>query len=454
MAHRDRSLETLFGGPLDESGITIDSLRALVESGTSESEVLDFKATPWFNKEQPDPVREEGRREFAKDVAAFANRNGGILLVGVTQSEAQLQESPFTLELLDPDREKRRLDAALLAYQAPPASCDYIWIENPDTDTWFLAVVVPKSPRAPHAVLNGNWIGYPVRRSSMTEWLNEHDVADAYRTRFARQQTNEARVDRILEDLGRVVERGAGLWHYLVVVPEMESPERLDSDLLEQMERWYRSNRTAGPLGASGVFTHDHATAGADRAIFSQYSVNGSQEPGAAYVELHTNGVAVAATTFIESAQQECDARPIGEVELANRVIVLSAMALKWATAQVGEFGMATLVCGFADGGMAGLRLSEDVALFAHEQGSYFRHKRLTRFVTGALEVRLTVDLGTCRTMQDMLVPAGMCLAGIVQRFGEPESELLSRRGALAPARFGGSAGDVAAWMSRHKVEQ
>ena len=66
------------------------------------------------------------------------------------------------------------------------------------------AIVVPRSPNAPHAITSGNGgtsLRYPVRDETITRWLTESEVAVRYRDRYASR-------DELASDLDRVYREG------------------------------------------------------------------------------------------------------------------------------------------------------------------------------------------------------------------------------------------------------
>ena len=56
-----------------------DRVSAILRSGTPESTTLDYKVENY-------PPTEGGRKECAKDISAFANRDGGLLIIGVREA--------------------------------------------------------------------------------------------------------------------------------------------------------------------------------------------------------------------------------------------------------------------------------------------------------------------------------------------------------------------------------
>jgi len=78
-------------------------------SGTAESDSLDFKRSP-YSMSQQDPGKAERQKwELAKDVAALANAQGGLMVIGVGTQRQQHEIAdlvseikPFSRALVDP----------------------------------------------------------------------------------------------------------------------------------------------------------------------------------------------------------------------------------------------------------------------------------------------------------------------------------------------------------------
>src|SRR5688572_11181099 len=76
--YQSRRLANVFGRPLDQ--LTASDVVAAVATNPREEEDLDFKEKAYATDKA-----EQVRREFAKDVAAFANAQGGLILIGVEE---------------------------------------------------------------------------------------------------------------------------------------------------------------------------------------------------------------------------------------------------------------------------------------------------------------------------------------------------------------------------------
>lgn len=68
--------------------------QALVSSSSPESSSLEYKRNAY-------PHTEGGRKEFSKDISAFANRDGGLLIIGVDEVSEDISVVGVPVELID-----------------------------------------------------------------------------------------------------------------------------------------------------------------------------------------------------------------------------------------------------------------------------------------------------------------------------------------------------------------
>ncbi|MGY4960579.1 AlbA family DNA-binding domain-containing protein [Streptomyces sp. 900105245] len=180
MQYRSRRLEALFGAPLD--AVTYADIAALVNNPeAAEAEDLDYKRELLA-------ADAKGKEELAKDVAAFANHIGGVLVVGLADTQgipSKVMDSDVT------DAHQRHIQQVVARTTAPPVRFDMRAVHSPTSPgRGFLILAVPRSPQGPHAVTappakpTEAALRYPRRGASKTEWLTETDVATAYYRRF------------------------------------------------------------------------------------------------------------------------------------------------------------------------------------------------------------------------------------------------------------------------------
>ncbi|WTX01137.1 ATP-binding protein (plasmid) [Streptomycetaceae bacterium NBC_01309] len=180
MVFRSRRLEDLFGGTLDAISYA-DVVSLLGNPDAAEAEDLDFKRDHYTS----DP---KSREELAKDVAAFANHIGGVIVLGIADARG-VPSKAFDVDLAD--HQVRDLQQRIAATTAPPVRWEAFRKENPSNPGHgVLLITVPRSPQAPHAVTAATTrpteiaLRYPRRAGSKTDWLTETHVATAYHQRF------------------------------------------------------------------------------------------------------------------------------------------------------------------------------------------------------------------------------------------------------------------------------
>jgi len=436
-------LESIFGGPLDTSGITEASIQALVGAQTPESDQLDFKGVregevPYPSTRGRRPVWGTEEQEFAKDVVAFANHRGGVLLIGMRE-ENGVATTPTPITASTAEAEEQRLRRALLNNSAPFMEPAFVTV--PATGgAWYLAVVIPPSRSAPHAVLGDRSdrtspLRYPVRHGRDTIWMSEHEVADRYRRRLSAAQEEERRAAVVVAQGAAAVLRSTGVWLYMAAVPETPVIARLDESVVHEIDSWQRDFGMASPLGRN-LAAYGRGIPAPGRVTFtgSRYSSEDDETTvREAYVELHVDGSAYAAKPLDPSPPEQWD-RHIGSISLSDDTIMLSDVVLRWCARQAGSYGSARLTVGIIDSD------SEDGSLrlpLMLASGARARRSEGTRSVTGRPVVEVSADLAAVRTVQERLAVTYLALSGLLQWFGLPESRLLKPDGTLVCRQFG-----------------
>ncbi|MFC8453689.1 helix-turn-helix domain-containing protein [Kitasatospora sp. NPDC057223] len=280
MVMRSRRLEDLLGGRLD--ALKYKDITDLVSNAdAAEGEDLDYKQAHYATDDK-------GKEELAKDVAAFANHTGGLLILGMAESKG-VPSKVMDVDL--DDRHFRHIRQVIASNTAPPVSYEAIAVPNPDAPgRGFFLLAVPRSPLGPHAVTapptkpTREALRYPRRGGSGTDWLTETAVATAYRARFSAAAARDQRMTDVEEDLVDAL-ADRTLPHLIVtLVPEVPGEMAVDSVRFARYESELRGTELY--LGQGHRLFGDVAV-GARRLIVEE---GGGDR--AARAELHRDGSA------------------------------------------------------------------------------------------------------------------------------------------------------------------
>jgi hypothetical protein len=192
-----------FVTPSDE--IKFDDVSVIVSSGVEEGTQLELKEALATRDGQPDKwmgdqkrVGHNARDDIAKEVVAFANAYGGIIIIGIEETEDNPKRSkqirlPMIPRVVDC---AEQLAQALRSIIDPPVPMlEVRGIVNGSDGDGVILLKVPSSPSAPHG------FGRPplayVRRGANSEPLTMRDMQTMFferRTRF--EQVEQRRKDQ------------------------------------------------------------------------------------------------------------------------------------------------------------------------------------------------------------------------------------------------------------------
>ncbi len=154
---------------------TADQVRALLPAddrpGAAESLTLDFKAMPWGHKTKKG---RDSEVEFACDVAAMLNADGGSLVVGVSEAPGGRAAGLTGLVGVDWRDTRQALEQWLRNCLDPREAETFVQIPTYPIDVdgkHVFVIEVAPCPFGPVAVLDGRSTLIPLRRDTDTTYL-------------------------------------------------------------------------------------------------------------------------------------------------------------------------------------------------------------------------------------------------------------------------------------------
>jgi hypothetical protein len=264
--------------------------------------------------------------EFAKDVAAFANTRGGLIVYGVSD------DVEFTG--IDPSVVNEQQYAQWVRNLVQPylSGLELYALPSRDGSDAVFVVDVPASELAPHSVAfvdirerdkarSQRASVTPYRMGSHTDWMAEHQVARAYAERLTRAADWQAEFDELRDWTAESVEGRGGpgtAWLILVARPTRPVPRtapRLDGETAKAIV----DNAASRPVAPSqlGVLEYlagqlSYVTVGLDSWVVTNRAREGRQSRRESYVELHHDGSLVFTVNLSQFALPQGEAPPSG----------------------------------------------------------------------------------------------------------------------------------------------
>ncbi len=454
-------LQSLLGGPLDSRGLTARALAALVQERVPESEILEFKGRDYIRR----PATPEGgsntgskdrRQEFAKDVLALANRRGGLLVLGVAEADGRADAIvPLTGSS---DDHQQWLRTALVQFAAPLPEIDMVPIPL-EEEGYALAVVIPPSIRAPHALLAQrgedarNPLSYPVRDGTRTRWMHEHEVAERYMRRLVVGQQQQQQLAAVVATGRQRLEVGGTGTYYLYVAlaPEVGAHRRLDRAGLDANHRWVQRQNVEAPGSPGPLFGQAAVRAAPGRTVVGGLQPDAVSGP---YLELHSSGAAFAASSIVDvrPADQSHNGGQLPVWALTAMCVALVEIVGRWAADQAVVPGTALVEAGliWGWGGRNALPRTELVS-----QGGFGEHVATAgaHTISGpAPKVETVYPLMAVTGTRGAVQVASAIMDDLVQSFGMGDCPYLEKDGSVVPKVWTLYEPAVREWAERHQV--
>ncbi len=231
----------LFGKNIDDIDLT--SIKSLIDASASESVNLEFKRDCYGKAYAV-------KKELLKDISAFANTLGGILIIGIDEDQGAAS-SIVPLPGTDVDNELQRLESIIRSGIEP--TIVGLRMRRIDVDSGSVIVIhVPRSFNPPHRVIIKNSNRFYARNSAGTHELSLSEL----RTLFGEQRSIEERVNTFVGERFLRIQGKDGalplpastgiLVMHLVPLPDFGANRRIDISILESRTQSFI------PIGASG----------------------------------------------------------------------------------------------------------------------------------------------------------------------------------------------------------
>lgn len=456
---RNRDLEDIIGGKLEQGAITEAGLRKLVGEIPAEDEFVDYKSFRDFEKCGQNPTW-NAKQERAKDVSAAANGRGAILIYGIediSKSEVPDRLNPFAApedrhKLIEQFRKDVR-------QQATPTPLFDMFAVDANAGGFYLVVVVPPSSSAPHAVTvqpgqSREALHYFVRAPGETHirHLKEHEIADRYSVRHRRQEDRARRAAAAWSE-GRAeltpFDR-TPVWLAVTAVPDVPVDGQLTPQVRDEIKAWDDDQRFPDSILGRRRPVMDYPFPAPGKMVYTALGKDeptGTKVPKAvdSYRELHADGSAYAALLLGEDFRD--GHVPLDPDDLIDAVASLITHTLDWTTTRAGRWGNSTVQIGFIVGTNSrhwapGLELTES-------GGEPVHGLRRTRDQKTATTL---ADLASLHTMQDKLRVAYSAALPILQTFGVIQPSWITNEGAILERSLPRPS-EALQWAARHGVE-
>jgi hypothetical protein len=442
---RSRRLETVLGATVDR--MSARNIEALPGNRVSEAFDLDFKGTLYGNSDKE-------RRDLCGDVAALANTSGGVIVVGVEEDEHAIASATPGVEL--GDAERNRMLQVLASGVAPLPALDVISVPSADDPArgWFV-LAVPRSTRAPHAVMVNEGFRFPVRNGPTIRYLSEPEVAARYRQRDQHAGELTAKLADVVAGSFASVNREHGPWILVALIPEHPGTLEISQARLSQMHREYASRDLFDAARSGAHFQWVRTGRGKYTVGDGPYPNAHSPLPRYGYAELHTDGTGSYAIELVDLAEARRQNTPMPDDPAADQMVSDEVLALSVLTGLRRLASHARDTTGAAGSVTAQVHLVPSpgrAVLIGHTRQFGFADSRSGNTVSTAAVAETTAALDDLAEPGPALVStAARLLDEVGTSFGIPEMGQLSLDGEIR-RRYWKDSGALLGWAERHGI--
>ena len=470
---RNRELEQIIGGPLDAGGITAAGLQSLVDEIPAESDIVDYKSKLTLLKQVPAEGQKKqswtAQQELAKDVCGPANSRGGIVVFGIEDhkkfpDDPTARFEPFTGADGDASDLIEKVRRDVRQHATPLPRFDVVTVATDSGSGYYLVLVIPPSPSAPHAVTvaageSRKPLHYLLRQPGETSIrpMTEYEVAEMYAARARRGQTRRDELDEVWnEGANNITDSGGfGVWIAAAAVPEMPARDdgRLTAQARAEIHEWATASLFPESILGRRYREEMPVFPAPGRLIYEQLAADGWDEdpvPHAArsHEEIYADGSAYCALR-LASDPGTSDVWIEGH-GLVDDIQAVVRRALGWLCGRTGQWGEALVRIGIIAPGVDlsnpfVTRLTDD----NRERLPGSRPVQRDRLPSAVV----ALDLAEAVDLRGRLAAAYSAALPIVQAFAIAEPGWITPAGDVDPAGLTGDYQAAAAtWASRHQV--
>jgi hypothetical protein len=435
VAFRSHRLERLLGGRIDE--VDHAAIAALVAAEVPEAVDLDFKRDLYGGSDAD-------KRALAGDVAALANAVGGLLVLGI--DDGKQDRAVAAPGVAVSDAEINRVRQIVAANAAPAPEIDPHYIEDPENrGHGFLLIGVPRSLRAPHAVIvNRETLRFPKRIGTMIAYLGEAELAEAYRARFTGLQS---RVEEAADAEHALIDwirpgNNALTWVVVTLAPDTPGDFAIDTTTFKEFN--------ASAVSTSPLIVSKGLAFGTTEVAVGMLAAHGSitrpEQPAWLATQLRRTGVGAFAVVVDQRAPSQ-NLSNVDDEDLTNIVLSGLRYLARHARDRAGAGGPATLRATIWPVG-------PDVPARLVQHRFHGAKDTLGRRDTTHPPVATSLaDIDELAYDGPALVRATHSLTGtLVQAFGHPEPLQTTAEGALR-RKYWGRSREILTWAADSGVE-
>lgn len=166
---------------LDAKNLTKNDLQNLVDEKISENKELEYKDYTFENGKMK-KLADKQKDKLMKEVVAFANTNGGTIIIGIKESEdrfpTELSGVGFGMKYFDEWLSSfRQLVLSRIRPHLHGVECIPIEL---DENNIVIAIFVPKSYARPHSFWDGNKDEFFIRYANGITYMDIEDLRKAF----------------------------------------------------------------------------------------------------------------------------------------------------------------------------------------------------------------------------------------------------------------------------------